>query len=69
MFDGFTQDEPSRFNFPDTRASDRAAIRYALAMTAAVAVFTLAAVISLATVFPPDPTAPPPSPVQSMPLL
>jgi hypothetical protein len=69
MFDAITRDDPSFPNLTDTKANDRAAIRYALAMTAAVMVFTLAAVIGLATAFPPDPTAPPPWAVQPMPLL
>ena len=69
MFDAITPDDPSFFNLTDTGANDRAAIQYALAMTAAAMVFTVAAVIGLATAFPPDPAAPPPWTVQPMPLL
>jgi len=55
MFDAMTPNDPYWFDTSDTRASDRAAIRCALAMNAAVIVFTFAAAIGLSAAFPPGP--------------
>ena len=56
MFDGvFT--EPHRFNPSDSRATDRAAIGVALAMSAAIFVFTIAGAVTLQALFPAHPDA------------
>ena len=54
MFDAMTPNDPNWFNTSDTRASDRAAVRCALAMTAAVIVLTVTVAIGLSVAFPPD---------------
>lgn len=69
MFDAMTPADPYWFNASDTRAADRAAVRVALAMTAAVMVFTLAAVIGLSAAFPPGDDAPPFWGTEPMPLV
>ena len=69
MFDATTPNEPYWFDTSDTRASDRAAIRYALSMTVVMMVFTLAAVTGLAMAFPPSPFELFPWAVQPMPML
>jgi hypothetical protein len=69
MFDPKTQDEPNGFGTIASKASDRVAIRYALAMTAAVMVFSVASAIGVAAAFPPDPATQPPWSAQPMLLL
>jgi Na+/proline symporter len=69
MFDAMTPNDPHWFDTSDTRASDRAAVRYEFAMMAIVIVFTIAAVIGLATAFPPGPDELSPWSVQPMPML
>ncbi len=53
MFDAVTPNEPTWFDTSDTRASDRAAVRCALAMAAVMMVFTVAAAIGLSAAFSP----------------
>jgi len=69
MLDAMTSKIPRRIQTRDTAAGDRAAIRFALAMTAAVLVSTFAAVIGLNAAFPPGPDQPPPWAAHPMPLL
>ena len=69
MFDAMTPNDPFRFDTRDTRASDRAAVRCALAMTAAVIIFTVAAAIGLSAAFPPGPIELSLWTVQPMPML
>ena len=69
MFDAMTPNDPYWFDTSDTRASDRAAVRCALAMTAAVIVFTVAAASGLSAAFPPGPVELSPWAVQPMPML
>ena len=68
MLEAMTCEIPRRIQTRDTAAGDRAAVRFALAMTAAVMVFTFAAVIGLNAAFPPGPDQPPPSAAHPMPL-
>lgn len=69
MFDAMTPNDPYWFDTSDTRASDRAEVRCALAMTAAVIVFTFAAAIGLSAASPPGPVELFPWSVQPMPML
>lgn len=69
MFDAMTPNDPNWFNTSDTRASDRAAVRCALAMMAAVIVFTVTAAIGLSVAFPPGSAELFPWAVQPMPML
>jgi hypothetical protein len=52
MFDGSSLPDDWFSAHCDNRAADRAAIRYALVMTAAVVALTLAAVVTLDSLFP-----------------
>ena len=69
MFDAMTPLDPYWFDTSDTRARDRAEVRYALVMTAIMMVVTIAAVIGWATAFPPGPVELIPWAVQPMPML
>ena len=69
MFDAMTPNDPHWFDTSESRASDRAAVRCALAMTAAVIGFTVAAAIGLSAAFPPGPVELVPWAVQPMPML
>ena len=68
MLDAMTSEISRRIQTRDTAAGDRAAIRFALAMTAAVLVSTFAAAIGLNAAFPFGPDQPPPLADNPMPL-
>lgn len=61
--------EPYRFNPSNSGAADRDAIGVALAMTAAILVFTIASAITLQALFPAHPDALAPWALLPMPML
>ena len=69
MFDAMTPNDSYWFNTTDSKASDRAAVRYGLAMTAAMLVFTFSAVIARSAAFPAGLEVQPFLTAQPMPLL
>lgn len=68
MFDAIPP-EPYWLDNGDARSDDRTGIHHALAMTAAVAVVTLATIIGVDVTFPPHPDTPALWSAQTMPLL